>query len=297
MCMVSADGRAIGMWYRVPDPRNVAILDPSALQGWSRAELDVLSRKHRLAILDCLFAEVLMKDRGQAQTLLRKLVGIRCELVESLGAHCTWEVANGEPAGLLLNDKLFRGFPERSAQRAICSLCERTELQHAQFAEDFGTSIDRPNEAQWEHFNSLVLKIHKDTEPGRSVRRAGQAEFLAAWRDALQGTAMRNLIRPHFEAFLNGFRTNSSPPPDAAAMMSEPWVAFRDFVGLLTYSHLNVAANRTTFSHDRLNQRLDLHYLALTGPGMHLVTRDSEMKRLARVISPHSHVIGDPSET
>jgi hypothetical protein len=84
---------------------------------------------------------------------------------------------------------------------------------------------------------------------------------------------MRELLRSWFQDFLNGYAIGSSRRPEAAAMMSTDWVTFRYFIGLVIYPHVNVAVNPPPkFSDDRLNQRLDLHYLALTGPGMYLVT-------------------------
>ena len=80
-------------------------------------------------------------------------------------------------------------------------------------------------------------------------------------------------------------------------MMSTDWVTFREFIGLVIYLHVNVAVNPPPkFNDDRLNQRLDLHYLALDRRGNASGYAGSGDEELAAVISPHAHLIGNPGE-
>lgn len=236
-------------------------------------------------------------DQCQAASLLGKLEKLRFVWVCELGLHLRWEVEKNEPARLLLVDDFSRGFPEETARMGIEQVCERIRTGSSPESpfHRFREEVDLPNERFWEALQTRVLNSHEDRTSAIAARKAGKEEFLAKWSESFDDR--KPIMSRPFHGFVNAICKSAPQLPlkTTDAMMDFRWVLFRTFCLYLLYSHINTIDDPPHFPHERLNQRVDLHYLALLNRGMTLVTADKEMHDLAKIVSRDAHLLSSPN--
>lgn len=290
-----------GHFVRADDPKGICLLDVNALRSWPTSDLTRLGMAHCLAIPDCLFAEVLTKDDPEEQKRpLLKLRNVPFVLAASLGAHCKWEMQNRQAAGLLLHDDYSPGNPRETAAELISDVADDFQAGKtgSDLLGDFRERVDPAGEAIWESFNkSIMAGINGHPVIQKAMKmRNGIQSLLQAWPCIYAHNDI--LIGEDFLEFARSFRGKKDKPCSLAdiAGMDYSWTVFRSFIATLLYAYVNTVANPPHFTHKRLNQRTDLHYIALLNPGMTLITMDIEMGEVAKAVSPEARVVGAASD-
>jgi hypothetical protein len=275
------------------------LLDVNVLQGWTEHELRRVPESSKVCVPDCCIAEILTKERELAGRLLRRLAVAPGVFVRDVGAHCRWEILNREPVGLLLMHEGAPGFPELAYTPMLHGLQKAFEREDSASAvEKFNLEVDLPSEQLWEQINSDIVKRHNlaGTVNTLLVRKAGPTVFLAAMSEFVQKP------RPELEEFIVVFLSSfnlgvkDGDLQTLASRLRPEWVLWRLFYAYLIYFHLNVVENPPSFTHKRLNQRIDLHYIALLNPGMILLTADKEMRLVAEALVSDAKVVTRPDE-
>ena len=280
-------------WYHVPDPSGVVLLDTNVLQGWKGTDFHRIANAYRIAVPECLLMELCTRQQGSnAVNLLQKLKGLRCVLVSGLNLHCRWELEHVKPVGLLLNDDLNPTDPEKAAQTVIQRLCDGGYDSDM----DELKEVDEDSALSWESFHSPVVEALHNHPSVIAARKVGRVAFLDAWMKRLDN--LRHVLKDSFREFARGFYPSGRVPQDTILeeLMDFRNMIFRTLCLVGLNSHLNVIAKPDRFTHQRLNQRVDMIYVALTSPGMILATREDEMHALLRVVSPKASAVKNPEE-
>jgi len=197
-------------------------------------------------------------------------------------------------------------FPERATRMVVKDFLHMNEQPDANpdwatrlevYREDF----DRKDEDDWRQRCVAFARKCDNEPPMKEARKAGAKALLA------EPERFRQTLAHFVQVILPD--AVSRCPPTAHSLVATPgqanfggitidefWMMWRELFTMGFYSLINAVENPDTYSHQRLNQRMDRRYLEYLWPGGMLATRDKEMMELARLMSPRVRILSEPSD-